>query len=138
MNQLLLEPPSTMHSNVPSSSRSAVRYSPTPHSPLTDIEDEDSFSEDISPTHLPFNLGEENIIIIDMLFDPEDPMNKKPPFHDHNPVFILEWTRKERKKAEKALVIENVDDLKYRVCLLFFAFCGLKYRTKHFSAMRYA
>lgn len=114
MNQLLLAPSSLTPSSS-SSSPSQGAYI-TPGSPLTDV-DEDSFHEDI-PTlalSLPSNIREEDLIVIDTQFDPEDPVNKHPPFQGHDANFILEWTRKERKKAEKALVIENVDDLKYKV-----------------------
>lgn len=117
MNHFLLAP----QSSTPCSSRSPNPSSPTPDSPLTNIEDdddEDSFRGHISPLHLAYDIREEDVIMINTLFDPEDPANKRPPFHDRDPSFILEWTRKERKKAENALVIENVDDLKNMVPFL--------------------
>jgi hypothetical protein len=123
MNQFLLSAPSS----------TPINSTPIPGSPLTDIDieddDEDSFSGHNTALNLVFDIKEEDIIIIDTLFDPEDPANKQPPFHECDPLFILEWTRKERKKAEMAVVIENVDDLKYRVRLFF---NGIKYRTEFF------
>jgi hypothetical protein len=115
MNQLLLSAPSS----TPSTSQSPNNASPILSSPLTDIEDEDDvpFDGHIPPLNLSLDIGEEDVIIIDTLFDPEDPVNKQPPFRECDSFFILEWTRKERKKAESAVVIENMDDLKCRVCL---------------------
>jgi hypothetical protein len=100
--------------------------SPTPGSPLTDVEEseeEDSFLQNIPRLDLSFDFweNEDDIIIIDTLFDPEDPVNKQPPFQEHNPDFVLNWTRKERKRAEKAIEVKNVEDLKSKVkCILFY------------------
>ena len=60
-------------------------------------------------------MSEDEIIIIDTLFDPEDPLNKQPPFQEGDAHFILGWTRKERMKAERAYEVENAEDLKHRV-----------------------
>jgi hypothetical protein len=113
MNRFLLAPPSSS----PSSSQPTIPSSPFPGSPLTDIEDddEDSISGHIFPPQLPSHIREEDVIIIETLFDPEDPANKRLPFRSSDPSFILEWTRKERKKAKSALIIKNLDDLKYQV-----------------------
>jgi hypothetical protein len=125
MNQLLLEPPSL---NATSSSSSPIQGSHiSPGSPLTDLE-EDSFHEDIPPLNLAWTTRDDDLIIINTQFDPEDPINKQPPFQEHDAEFILEWTRKERKKAELAKAVENVDDLKSRVSNPFMktTFCGIK------------
>lgn len=102
---------------------------------MTDL-DEDSFHEDIPPldlTHvLTDNFREEDLIIINTQFDPEDPINKEPPFGEKDANFIFEWTRKERKKAEKAEVVENVDDLKSRVSN---PFCGINTDLISISAL---
>jgi hypothetical protein len=114
MNQFLL----SASSSTPTTSQSPINSTPIPGSPLTDIEDdEDLFREDNTVLNLAFDILEEDIIIIDTLFDPEDRANKQPPFQERDPLFILEWTRKERKKAEMAVVIENVADLKSKVSL---------------------
>lgn len=110
MNRMLLAPPSMIMTG---------SSSPDHSSPLTDL-DEDSFPDDIPPLNLGSNILEEDLIIIDTQFDPEDPLNKRPPFQDRDPYFILEWTKKERKKAERAVVVENVHDLKSRVSKLSF------------------
>ena len=90
-----------------------------PGSPLTDLEDETSL-EDIPPLPLSFGAAspraeDDGVVIIKTQFDPDHPVNKQPPFHNREPDFILEWTRKERKRAEKALVIDSVDILKEKV-----------------------
>jgi len=126
MNRLLLATPS-MRSNTSPSTPSTMPSSPTPGSPLTDVEEsenEDFFLQNIPPLDLSFDFwDEDDIIIIDTLFDPEDPANHQPPFQDRNPDFILNWTRKERKRAEKAIEVNNVDDLKSKVkCILFYLF----------------
>lgn len=85
----------------------------TPGSPLTDLEE-----DDISPPPLLFQSSsdmDEDVITIHTQFDPGDPLNKQPPFQNRDPDFILEWTRKEREKAEKAYVIDNMDDLEQKV-----------------------
>ena len=113
MNQFLLSAPSSG----PTTSQSSINSTPIPGSPLTDIEDdEETFSGD-NTLNLAFDIREEDIIIINTLFDPEDPANKQSPFQECDALFILEWTRKERRKAEKAVVIENIDDLKKKVRL---------------------
>lgn len=83
--------------------------------------------ENIPSLNLPYIILEKDIIIIDTLFDPEDPVRKWPPFHNNNPNSRVnkegeEEVRRERKKSEKALVIKNIDKLKYRVYLLLFYF----------------
>ena len=114
MNQFLLSAPSS----TPTTSQSPINSTPIPGSPLTDIEDdEDSFSGDNTMLNLASDIREEDVIIIDTLFDPEDPANKRSPLQECDALFILEWTRKERRKAEMAVVIENVDDLKKKVSL---------------------
>jgi hypothetical protein len=125
MNRLLLSTPST-RSNASASTPSTMPSSPTPGSPLTDVEEseeEDSFLQNIPRLDLSFDFweNEDDIIIIDTLFDPEDPVNKQPPFQEHNPDFVLNWTRNERKRAEKAIEVKNVEDLKSKVkCILFY------------------
>ena len=113
MNRCLLAPPPYIPTT--SNSIASIALPSTPGSPLTDIED-----EDLSDEHIPsFDLGspmpEDEIIIIETLFDPEDPVNKQLPFQEGDAHFILEWTRKERMKAERAYDVEDVEDLKHRV-----------------------
>jgi hypothetical protein len=73
---------------------------------------------------LDFWDNEDDFIIIDTLFDPEDPVNHQPLFQECNPDFILNWIREERKRAEKMIKVNNVEDLKSKVkCILFYLFC---------------
>ena len=109
MNQFLLSAPSSG----PTTSQSSINSTPIPGSPLTDIEDdEETFSGD-NTLNLAFDIREEDIIIINTLFGPEDPANKQSPFQECDVLFILEWTRKERRKAEKAVVILMIFKKRY-------------------------
>jgi hypothetical protein len=127
MNCLLLAIPSSFSTTLPSIPSTMPSF-PTPGSPLTDVEElenENFFFQKIPPLDLSFDFwdNEDDFIIIDTLFDSKDPMNHQPPFREHNPYFILNWTREERKRAEKTIKVNNVEDLKSKVkCILFYLF----------------
>ena len=54
-------------------------------------------------------------IEIHTAFDPDNPVNKKPPFQSHDPEVIYKWTVEQREKADAAEVVESVTELEEKV-----------------------
>jgi hypothetical protein len=91
-----------------SSTLYTIAESSPPPSPVSDIESEHEY--DFSTTNTV-----ENIHIIDTPYIIDHTINKKKPLESKKADGIWKWTKKQRKRAEKAKVASDVNDLKEKV-----------------------
>ncbi|KAF8233913.1 hypothetical protein L208DRAFT_1377095 [Tricholoma matsutake] len=93
----------------PSSQSSNCGSSPAPPSPLSKPKGLDSNQDhdDFFDEQTPYISHRE----IQTAFDPDHPLNCKMPFQSQDVDYIHQWTIRERKKADAAIMVESIEEL---------------------------